>query len=302
MPAVLIGGRRLYGKIEQVGSTYIATTFAFVQFLPLYPVRSHIVLGESSSGTHEVVHIKMHWKSVAVGYLRAWGIGATLVSSIPTLATANISELGWALSGAGTFLFFAGVTTAAFTWIGRLSNAEKAKRLIYARFAVHPVDPGVLDEDLRGKVGARLRSLLEERAATLESASGYRQGGRANVGYRVFALDPSVRDREYLEMAMMLARIDASLSVGGSRAEAERAHDAIWSKLVAEHPDVIGVVREAEAVQRSFVASALGYIPLVLALGLVGLALSRNDHVIRPAAGASGQEREYGFVPEELLR
>ena len=43
---LVVGGRRLYGKVEQVGSTYIATTFAFLQFLPLFPVQSHIVVAE----------------------------------------------------------------------------------------------------------------------------------------------------------------------------------------------------------------------------------------------------------------
>lgn len=299
---MLIGGRRLYGKVEQVGSTYIATTFAFLQFLPIFPVRSHIVLGEGSSGTHEVVHIKMHWKSVAAGYLRAWGIGATLIAAIPALATANISDLPTALTGAGALLLFAGLTTAAFTWIGRLSNAEKAQRLIFARFVGFPVDPGVLDEDKRGKVGAKLRAFLEERAVTLASASGYREGGRANAGYRRIALDRTMRDREYLEAALTLACIEASLSVGGMRAEAEGVHDAIWAKLVAEHPDVIDVVNEAEHLQRSFVSRFLGFIPLVAAIAAMGVMLVRNDHVFPSKARGAEAPEQYGFVPEHLLR
>jgi hypothetical protein len=298
----VVGGRRLYGKIEQVGGTYIATTFAFLQFLPLFPVQSHIVVGEGSSGTHEVVHIKMHWRSVAVGYLRAWGIGATLIALVPAIVMASSSSPSTAFAGASVFVACAGLTTAAFAWIGRLSDAEKAQRLIYARFLGHPVDPDVFDEDTLGKVSVRLRNFLEERAVTLASASGYRAGSRVNAGYRAIALLRSTKDREFLEAALTLARLDASVSVGGARREAEAVFATIWQKLVEEHPDVIEVIRDANRLQRSFVASSLGYIPLTMALVAMVFAISRNHQIVRERPRGADTPTEYGFVPDQLLR
>jgi len=298
----VVGGRRLYGKIEQVGGTYIATTFAFLQFLPLFPVQSHIVVGEGSSGTHDVVHIKMHWKSVAVGYLRAWGVGATLISMVPAIVLASSSSPSTAFAGAASFVVWAGLTTAAFTWIGRLSDAEKAQRFIYARFIGHPVAPEVFDEDTRGRVCVRLRSYLEERAVSLASAAGYREGSRVNAGYRAVALSRSTKDREFLEAALTLARLDASLSVGGAKREAEAVHATIWQKLVTEHPDVIEVIRDANRLQRSFAASALGYIPVAMALVAMAFSISRNHQIVREHSRASDTPTEYGFVPDHLLR
>jgi len=298
---VVVGGRRLYGKIEQVGSTYVATTFVFLQFLPLFPVRSHVVLSEGE-GANDVIHIKMNWKSVAVGYLRAWGIFATMCAFIPAIIAAGTGEASSAFTGAGTLLVTAGLTTAAFTWIGKLSTEAKARRLIYARFAGHPVDLGIFDEDIRGKIGKRLRDLLEQRAAEVMSASGYRKGAPVNAGYRVLSLDPSMRDKDYLEAALTLAHIEASLAVGPARAEAERVHDAIWRKLLAEHPDVLGIVKEAEVVQGSIVRRSLGYLPLLAALGVMGYMLARNHHILPEKGGSVEKPREYGFVPAELLR
>jgi len=299
---IIVGGRRLYGKVEQIGSTYIATTFTFLQFLPLFPVKSHIVLGEGSSGTHDVVDIKLHGKSVAAGYLRAYGIAATLLSFIPGLVMAGTSETQTALAGAGTVLFCAGMTTAAFSFIGRPDRAEKARRLVYARFAAHPVDPAVFDEDTRGRIARRLREMLEERATTVIMGGGYRQGVSTKAGYRAVALESSMRDREFLEGALTLARIDASLSVGAMKADAMRVHDAIWNKLVMEHPDVLEVVRDAEVAQSSRIGRSLGFIPLVAALAVMGFMLVRNTHVFRFSPKSTSEQKEYGFVPEELLR
>ncbi|MDI1448382.1 hypothetical protein [Polyangium sp. 6x1] len=299
---LIVGGRRLYGKVEQVGSTYIATTFAFLQFLPLFPVRSHIVVAEGSADTHTVVHIKMNWKSVATGYLRAYGVAATLIALIPGLAMAGNSKAPTAYLGAGLVLVCAGLTTAAFSMIGRLSREEKAQRLLYARYLGHPVHPSVLDEDTRGAIAQKLRDFLEERAAAAMTGSNYRKGGPVKAGYRVLALEPSMRDREYLEAALTLACLDASLSVGPMRADAERVHGALWNKLRAEHPDVIDVVRDAEMVQRSWVSSVLGFVPLVAALGICSVLLLRNTYVFKWKPSTADKTPEYGFVPEDLLR
>jgi len=325
---VFVGGKRLYGKVEQVGGVYLATTFAFFQFLPLWPLRSYIVVSEGRSGrtdvsqlelnmtmaaarvaargtagTYDVIPIKLHWKSVLAGYLRAWGVCATLFTFVPAMVAAGTSEMSAAIIGGVVLIVVAGLTTAAFSWIGRVSATEKAKRLVYARFVLDAVEPSVLDEDVRGKIAQKLRGYLDERATTAMSANGYREkNAPLNAGYRVLALEPLMRDRDYLEASLTLACIEASLSVGGTRAEAEQIHAAIWKKLVAEHPDVVGIVKEAEGVQGSFVRRSLGYVPLLAAFGVVGLMLARNHHVVPPSHVKAEKPQEFGFVPEELLR
>ncbi|UQA60862.1 hypothetical protein [Polyangium aurulentum] len=268
---IIVGGKRIYGKVEQVGSTFIATTFAYLQFLPLFPTQSHIVVGEGSPGSWEVIPIKVHLKSVLAGYLRAWGIFFSMCGLIAGFFVVGDSEsIESAWTGAAVAFGTAALTTAAFQLLGRVSLSEKAMRLIYARFVGHPVDVEVFDEDTRGRVATRLRRLLDEKSSSVWTATGYRQGAPADLGYRALSLEASVKDQEYLEAALTLARIEASLSVGSQRAELLRLHRKIWNKLVSVHPDVIGVVRDAQIVEGSIFRRGLGLVPLLLVTLLFG--------------------------------
>jgi hypothetical protein len=278
---IIVGGKRIYGKVEQVGSTFIATSFAYLQFLPLFPLESLVVIGDGSSEGRTVIPIKMHWKSVLAGYLRAWGIlfsMCTIFAGLIVIGESEQIESAW--TGAGVAFGTAALTTAAYQLLGRLSVAEKATRLIYARFVGHPVDVEVFDEDTRGRIAKRLRELLDGKASSVWTSSGYRQGAPADLGYRSLSLEPSVKDQEYLEAALTLARIEASLSVGSQRAELMRLHGKIWSKLLAEHPDVLGVVREAQVVEGSVFRRGLGVVPLLLLATLFGVLLYKKHEAL----------------------
>ena len=278
---IIVGGKRIYGKVEQVGSTFIATTFAFLQYLPLFPTQSHIVLGEGSPGSWEVIPIKMHWKSVLAGYLRAWGIFFSMCGLFAGLIVMGESErVASAWTGACVAFGTAALTTAAFQLLGRVSLSDKAMRLIYARFVGHPVDVAVFDEDTRGRVAERLRRLLDEKSSLVWTATGYRQGAPADLGYRALSLEASVKDQEYLEAALTLARIEASLSVGSQRAELLQLHRKIWNKLVAVHPDVIGIVRDAQVVEGSIFRRGLGVVPLLLVTALCGGLLYKKHETL----------------------
>jgi hypothetical protein len=64
--------------------------------------------------------------------------------------------------------------------------------------------------------------------------------------------------------------------VGSQRAELMRLHGKIWSKLKAEHPDVLGIVREAQVVEGSIFRRGLGVVPLVLLALFLGALLYKS--------------------------
>ncbi len=92
-------GTRPFGEVDHVpGLFYVSTTFYFVGWFPLVPLRSHVVLDGSEStekltGWWEAeqrytehfdgVDIPLSWRSVAAGYLRAWCVGAGVFSAGP---------------------------------------------------------------------------------------------------------------------------------------------------------------------------------------------------------------------------
>ncbi len=88
---IIFYGHRFYGRIDGHGAEYLATTFAHVYFLPLFPTGSRWVtrqVGDQVLG----FDVKLSARSVAAAYLRIWapllalGLGATL--TIPGIAVA----------------------------------------------------------------------------------------------------------------------------------------------------------------------------------------------------------------------
>jgi hypothetical protein len=74
------GGRELYGRVSWVpGRFHVATLFEHTSFLPLWPVRSYVVVdGTEKSANFVGAPIPLHLWSVLTGYLRGW-LGATVV-------------------------------------------------------------------------------------------------------------------------------------------------------------------------------------------------------------------------------
>src|ERR1700761_815854 len=73
---IVFHGRRLYGRVDRADGSSIATLFFYIQFLPLIPLSSHLVLAEQGKQTR-AIPIPMQWRSVLAGYVRAWSIPAT---------------------------------------------------------------------------------------------------------------------------------------------------------------------------------------------------------------------------------
>ncbi len=71
---VVVYGKRLCGQVDRVpGLFYTSTLFWHIDYLPLFPVRSYIVLEGSEDGDNfRGKAIRLQLKSVLAGYLRGW--------------------------------------------------------------------------------------------------------------------------------------------------------------------------------------------------------------------------------------
>lgn len=71
---IVIFGEKSYGKVDRVpGVCYVVTTFAHLNFLPLVPLRSYIVIeGTESGGEFRGKQIGISFKSMVAGYTRVW--------------------------------------------------------------------------------------------------------------------------------------------------------------------------------------------------------------------------------------
>ena len=72
----------LCGKVDRVpGYFYVSTQFWHIQFVPIVPLRSYIVLEGSEQGNvFRGKPIPLRLKSVLVGYLRGWLAAIAFVS------------------------------------------------------------------------------------------------------------------------------------------------------------------------------------------------------------------------------
>jgi hypothetical protein len=81
---IYIFGTRCYGKCDKVPNLfYVATQFFHINFVPLFPVRSYLILaGSESGGQFRGMQIGMSARSVLYGYLRAGSIVGMIVGLI----------------------------------------------------------------------------------------------------------------------------------------------------------------------------------------------------------------------------
>ncbi len=101
---VIFWGTRLYGKVDHVpGLFYVSTHFAYLQFIPLFPTASYLILdGTEGSQGFRGVKIPMNGKSVLVGYLRAsLFVGVLLLAGFGIAKLAKETTVGAALIAAG---------------------------------------------------------------------------------------------------------------------------------------------------------------------------------------------------------
>lgn len=118
-------GSRLYGKVDEVpGLFHVATKFGHLNFVPLIPTQSYVVLAKNGN-TFRGVPIPMSAKSVFVTWGRAISFVAMVLGGIFALVSANSYNssaefaplVGVAVFGAALFCFltfYKGVTRASF--------------------------------------------------------------------------------------------------------------------------------------------------------------------------------------------
>jgi hypothetical protein len=228
---VVFHGRRLYGRVDSTRGTCVATLFFYIQFLPIIPLSSHLVLSDKPGAT-EAIRIPMQWRSVVAGYLRTWGLVATVILVIAGAvqvhdAGASADAVWSGLEGVLALTALA----AAFGVLGRLDRDQRAQRAVWERRIGQPVDPLLLGVEVREKLAKKLKKQL--RKNTPENPGGYREVAPPRANYRAVALDPNVVDRDLLETAFTLARLQESLASPPDRADLARDRAAIWARLRA---------------------------------------------------------------------
>lgn len=89
----IIFGEKSYGKVDRVpGVCYVVTIFAHLNFLPLIPLRSYIVIeGTESGGEFRGKETSVSLKSAVAGYARAWFGLLAVVTGVIGGAELNIA-------------------------------------------------------------------------------------------------------------------------------------------------------------------------------------------------------------------
>lgn len=113
---IVIYGQKSYGKVDRVpGVCYVLTTFAHLNFIPLFPLRSYIVIeGTESGGEFRGKEISTCLRSAVAGYVRVWfgalaviaGVfaGVELNRAIDPLRLNGLVFVGLIATGAGGLL------------------------------------------------------------------------------------------------------------------------------------------------------------------------------------------------------
>lgn len=202
---ILIGTRRV-GTVEDYGDTCVQTRFVHFNGLPIKPEESILVLGPNQ----EFV-IPRHARSVRTGYLRTWACVGTVALGVgAAMADSGRTAL---MIGVGALVSF-GAWGFALRDDG-MSDAERARRRVFARVTGYPVDPRLLVH-ANPTLTEHLRLDLARRGER-SAPEGYRQ----DLTRWIELTRSQEVDASFLAIAMTLARID-----GDTSAESE-----IWERL-----------------------------------------------------------------------
>ncbi|HEX2571365.1 MAG TPA: hypothetical protein VH877_17535 [Polyangia bacterium] len=240
---IIVYGNRLYGTVERCGTSRIATRFFHIYGMPLLPLGSVLVTEEGEDNSYRGIPLGLHLRSLLAGYARLWlplvAVGM-LIAALSGSETYAMDEEGIsgkvvALAGLG----IAGLVGSIWAWVrfGKLSLEERAQRMVYADFTGIPADVALLGES-RSSLREKLLALLEQRAPEV-AATGYRIGVDAAAGWDRVALEPSVRDRNFVATAFTVARLEWALARGPRRAASAELHARLWSKLRELDPNVL---------------------------------------------------------------
>jgi hypothetical protein len=160
---IIIHGTRLYGKVDQVpGLFFIATSFFYLQFIPLFPLGSFLVLEGTTKENGGFSGRKLGWsgKSIFFAYLRlALFLGGCFVAVVALIDAIEMLERNGAIDwgSIGGMLATSLVLFATFGMSYRFTHARPTRALELARhvgippetvakFFAHKLRPKDMDE------------------------------------------------------------------------------------------------------------------------------------------------------------
>lgn len=242
---VIVYGTRFYGKVNACGSSFLATQFFHIYYVPLIPIATQLILEENVGGSFKGIKSTFSVKSMLAAYLRVWGPIAVIVAiAIGIGALEDFGDDGLAMAVVGAFtavvvLAMLASTILGFAVMGKLSLDEKRKRGAYAMHLGYHVDPADMG-DARHSFRDGLLSTIIERSRGL-AAMGYRMNADPSVAWPHVALDPTHSDDALVTAAFTLARIDASLAVGPHKMQMEQLHDQLWQRIARSNAPYLNV-------------------------------------------------------------
>lgn len=236
---LIIYGMRFFGRVRECGSSYVATRFFHIWYVPLIPLGSRLILRTSQDGSVQGVSVPFNVKSMLAAYLRVWGpiaLIATVLSGIGAVSEMSSDPVAMVIAGVFTAVVsLALLAGSVLAWavIGRLSEDEKRKRSVYALHTGYFVDPADMGEAREGIRSALLDTILE-RARGL-SSMGYRLNADPRQAWAHVALDPTHSDDPLITAAFTLARLESSMP-GPQQVHMEQLHQKLWERIARSDP------------------------------------------------------------------
>lgn len=245
-------GHRLYGKIDECGTTYLATRFFHIWFIPLIPLGTDLVLFRQGKD-YRFFPQPFSGRSILAALLRTWGVFFLLVPGLPLFIGAFVDpKFVHPVPVVLWFLLHAAAVVYSFFRLGQLSPVEKAQRMVYSSFVDYPVDVARVKNYLPG-LRKNVRDELNRLAQALDP-TGPRGAASGFFDHAARALDPKMVDVDYLRAALVLTRLEWAETHGREREKRAEQHAAIWAKLERQSvAPARGQERERRAPQREWV-------------------------------------------------
>jgi hypothetical protein len=261
-------GQRLYGRVDEQSGSCIATLFFHWNWMPIVPLGSFLVTADGH------IPLGANLRSILAGYVRTWGVlAAVILTIVGYFKIVNEPDPNAAFATALVGLLVVVGVILSHTWLGRLSEDQRAQRSVYERVTGSAVDVALLG-DSRQALAATLKAFIARKIEGLP-ASGYRASVTLGEACYAAALNPAVKDSALIEAAFTVARLEWSLTSGASRAAAAETHGRLWERLRAEE---VEVAREGMKLkERGVVGSLLIVTALAVPLSLYAYGMNERQ-------------------------
>src|SRR5688572_15579600 len=241
---IVIWGQRMYGRVDRMGGSHVATRFFHLYYVPLIPLSSWLVLEEQDDDQFLGLQLPLQLRSIATAWLRVGSILTLLIAGWNVIERVNSPFAGladgaaWAAAG-GLSVAFA---LFAFFRLGKLSRGEQAKRAVYWDYTGKFVDVALLAE---GRAALKQRTSEElERLLVKHATASYREAPQSS--WREIATRPDQRDVPLLRAALTRSRVEWAESSGDARRQLGTDHERIFTNLVAASPELLSARKLGE--------------------------------------------------------